>query len=120
MHVALILNTWISQIHIALTETYFIAAAVTFAVVASQKVLLLCDFATFSQPSGKKNRPCNISKKVDPHRSGDTTSKTGSLESVLRLMDGHDDVIKWKHFPRYWTFVRGIHRSPVNSSHKGQ
>ena len=28
----------------------------------------------------------------------------------------HDDVIKWKHFPRYWPFVRGIHRSP----HKGQ
>ena len=27
----------------------------------------------------------------------------------------HDDVIKWKHFPRYWPFVRGIHRSPVNS-----
>ena len=24
----------------------------------------------------------------------------------------HDDVIKWKHFPRYWPFVRGIHRSP--------
>ena len=23
-----------------------------------------------------------------------------------------DDIIKWKHFPRYWTFVRGIHRSP--------
>ena len=22
----------------------------------------------------------------------------------------HDDVIKWKHFPRYWSFVRGIHR----------
>ena len=32
----------------------------------------------------------------------------------------YDDVIKWKHFPRYWTFVRGIHRSPVNSPHKGQ
>ena len=31
----------------------------------------------------------------------------------------HDDVIKWKHFPRYWPFVRGIHRSPVNSPHKG-
>ena len=31
-----------------------------------------------------------------------------------------DDVIKWKHFPRYWPFVRGIHRSPVNSPHKGQ
>ena len=31
----------------------------------------------------------------------------------------HDDVIKWKHFPRCWSFVRGIHPSPVNSSHKG-
>ena len=34
--------------------------------------------------------------------------------------DKHDDVIKWKHFPRNWPFVRGIHRSPVNSPHKGQ
>ena len=32
----------------------------------------------------------------------------------------HDDVIKWKHLPRYWPFVRGIHRSPVDSPHKGQ
>ena len=24
------------------------------------------------------------------------------------------DVIKWKHFQRYWPFVWGIHRSPVN------
>ena len=31
----------------------------------------------------------------------------------------HEDAIKWKHFPRYWPFVRGIHRSPVNSPHKG-
>ena len=23
----------------------------------------------------------------------------------------HHDVIKWKHFSRYWPFVRGIHRS---------
>ena len=27
---------------------------------------------------------------------------------------------KWKRFPRYWPFVRGIDRSPVNSPHKGQ
>ena len=32
----------------------------------------------------------------------------------------HDDVIKWKHCPRNWPFVRGIHRSPVNFPHKGQ
>ena len=30
------------------------------------------------------------------------------------------DVIKWKHFPRYCPFVRGIHWSPVNSPHEGQ
>ena len=30
------------------------------------------------------------------------------------------NVIKWKHFPRYWPFVLGIHRSLVNSPHKGQ
>ena len=32
----------------------------------------------------------------------------------------HDGVIRWKHFPRCWPFVRDIHRSPVNSPHKGQ
>ena len=26
-------------------------------------------------------------------------------------MAWHDDVMEWKHFPRYWPFVRGIHRS---------
>ena len=32
----------------------------------------------------------------------------------------HVDVIKWKHFPRYWPSVRWIPRSPVNSPLKGQ
>ena len=32
----------------------------------------------------------------------------------------HDDVIKWEHLLRNWPFMRGIHRSPVNSPHKGQ
>ena len=36
-----------------------------------------------------------------------------------RLIVKHDDIIKCKHFPRHWPFVRGIHRSPVNSPHKG-
>ena len=35
-------------------------------------------------------------------------------------LEAYDDVIKWKHFPRYWPFLRGIHRSRVNSHHKGQ
>ena len=42
------------------------------------------------------------------------------LGGFLLFLTYHDDVIKWKHFPRYWPFVRGIHRSPVNSPHKGQ
>ena len=42
---------------------------------------------------------------------------TGTCSHVSPI---HDDVIKWKHFPRYWPFVRGIHRYPVNSKHKGQ
>ena len=32
----------------------------------------------------------------------------------------HEDIIKWKHFPRYWPFVGGIHWSLVNSPYKGQ
>ena len=31
----------------------------------------------------------------------------------------HDDVMIWKCFPHYWPFVRGIHRSLVDSPHKG-
>ena len=39
----------------------------------------------------------------------------------FRCLTGtHDDVIKWKHFPRNWPFVWGIHRSQANSPHKGQ
>ena len=38
----------------------------------------------------------------------------------LRPLLQHDDVMKWKHFPRYWPFVCGIHQFPVNSPHKGQ
>ena len=41
----------------------------------------------------------------------------GAMGCIFRV---HDDVIKWEHFPSYWPFVRGIHRSPVNSPHKGQ
>ena len=33
-----------------------------------------------------------------------------------RITVSHDDVIKWKDFPRYWPFVP----VPVNSPHKGQ
>ena len=39
---------------------------------------------------------------------------------TVRCKQTHDDVIKWNHFPRKWSFVRRIHRSPVKSPHKGR
>ena len=59
-------------------------------------------------------------------------SRHGSISALVSLCQGnqpvtckfgsphHDDVIKWKHFPHKWPFVRGIHWSPVNSPHKGR
>ena len=48
-------------------------------------------------------------------------SESVSISNKIYLkLVAHDDVIKWKHFPRYWPFEREIHRSPVNSPHKGQ
>ena len=54
----------------------------------------------------------------------------GSMQFVTGLSDrnkicqNHFATTWWRHqmetFPRYWPFVRGIHRSPVNSPHKGQ
>ena len=46
-------------------------------------------------------------------------NSTGPLTGTIKLFV-HVNVIKWKLFPRYWPFVWGIHRSPVNSPHKGQ
>ena len=43
-----------------------------------------------------------------------------SEQWMQHRLNAHDDVIKWKHFPHYWPFVREIHRSPVNFPHKGQ
>ena len=38
----------------------------------------------------------------------------------LGVVSWHDDVIKWKHFPCYWPFLRRIYPSPVDFPHKGQ
>ena len=54
-------------------------------------------------------------------------SKCRVLSMVLcnfHRLDGFIHSAWWRHqmeiFPRHWPFVRGIHRSPVNSLHKGQ
>ena len=45
-------------------------------------------------------------------------SVTTAFDNVVCLKRIYDDVIK--HFPRYWPFVRGIDRLPMNSPPKGQ
>ena len=42
------------------------------------------------------------------------------VDLVMHYIRIHDDVIKWKHSPRNWPFVREIHRSLMNSTHKGK
>ena len=37
-----------------------------------------------------------------------SSAHTSGCSTFFR--ENHDNVIKWKHFPRYWPFVRGIHR----------
>ena len=41
---------------------------------------------------------------------------SGQSTRLIGCLSMHDDVSKWKHFPRNWPFVR----SQVNSPHKGQ
>ena len=53
-------------------------------------------------------------------RTGAKQATTCCMKHVAVKWFRHDDVIKWKHFPRNWSFVREIHRSPVNFPHKGQ
>ena len=45
---------------------------------------------------------------------------SASMASENSLFTPDDDVIKWKYFPRYWPFVRGIQRYAADSPHKGQ
>ena len=48
------------------------------------------------------------------------TYSTGNFPVWLPRCFLHDDVIKLKHFPRYWPSVRGSHRRPVDSPHNCQ
>ena len=73
-------------------------------------------------------QPCKLWVKWTISSDTNVRSSVNSVEKSWNALfilisaygHAHDDVIKWKHFPRYWPFVRGIHRSSVNSPHKGQ
>ena len=38
------------------------------------------------------------------------------ISPIQDLVTYHDDVIKWKHFPHYWPFVRGIPRTKASDA----
>ena len=65
-------------------------------------------------------RELNILSRQLQAEGGATVQSFSDNATVVNPVKSHNDVIKWKHFPRYWPFVRGIHRSPVNPPHKGQ
>ena len=61
-----------------------------------------------------------ISTRFNVSTTNHSVSKTNDLVLWLDEYFINDDVMKWKHFLRHWLFGWGIHRSPVNSPHKGQ
>ena len=64
--------------------------------------------------------PCGLCCRVDQPLASFKLQFSETSPKRLYSEFYHDDVIKWKYFPRYWPFVRGIHRSPMNSPYKSQ
>ena len=62
----------------------------------------------------------NLRRHVTTHWQHSNLSLRKPARPPMKTKWHQDDVIKWKHFPRYWPSVREIHRSPVNYPHKGQ
>ena len=65
-------------------------------------------------------RTTNISVALMRNTNYSYVLNDGEVSSVVVYTACHDDVIKRKQFPRYWSFVLGIHRWAVNSQLKGQ
>ena len=55
------------------------------------------------------------------HAMGQCSSRPKQKRSNMAPINlNHEDVTTWKRFPRYCPFAKGIHRSSVDSPHKGQ
>ena len=48
------------------------------------------------------------------------SKQTWNMNTCIAHIAYHDDVIKWKHFSHTGQLCGKIHRSPMNSPHKGQ
>ena len=72
------------------------------------KVCLILE--TKREEYGKIDHKCSLPTILQPQK-----NKAQHIRVHIVCMENHDGVIKWKHFPRYWPFVRWIHRPPVDS-----
>ena len=77
-----------------------------------QRDRLLLEFQV--GPAARWHRYCPLNQSNQVHQGNQVDQDFLGEKSITWCVN------KWKHFPRYWPFVRGIHRSPVNSPHKGQ
>ena len=85
-------------------------------IIVAQLVWVPCYYIV---PTAMHREAVSVNKPRCCKRGGWYTSVT-SEQNGTQLLLHHDNVIKWKHFPHYWPFVRLIHRSPVNSPSKGR
>ena len=67
---------------------------------------ICCDINTHSSYCiGCQNVPLSLAKRAHCYKKVTDTGKRG----IEKIWD-HNDVIKWKHFPPHWPFMRAIHR----------
>ena len=126
--ITMIWNTYFQRSFYVLTNqpmgklTCLVTPVLTIGVIVWSKVTRLIQWdglsnRLFFKPLRSCRLSINSTEEVKWH--GCPTCMTYMLETrCIYLL--HDDVIKWKHFPRYWLFVRVNHRSLVNFPHKGQ
>ena len=68
-----------------------------------------------------QNDPClSVLTKYDDNKRLNVYVFAQCTFRITCILYLHYNAMKWKHFPRCWPFVRGIHLSPMNSLHKGQ
>ena len=83
-------------------------------IVRIRRKLITCSYTMLLFVSWAVDRPCEQMEFII-HNLFINIDEIPSTSLIV-----HDDVIKWKHFPRYWPSVMGIYRSPVDSPHNGQ
>ena len=74
---------------------------------------VLTKMVRYQKSGSSRGRQAAWAATVAPFRIYEPYDSMWSLSHALAMyqLHHHDDVIKWKHFPCYWPFVRGIHRS---------